>query len=147
MVNDSKAEALEAKGLYRRAASRWLEVFDKCDTEAGREWIRNRHNQCLGEASAPLRADRYLWRCYQSRRRHTAQNGTSQTGRRGLLVERCSELSIEEGRKTKEVTTIAMLIIIDRMFPIAINGNIKNEKCFGSGAWGVVTFRVYCACC
>ncbi|MBM0699004.1 PerC family transcriptional regulator, partial [Klebsiella pneumoniae] len=25
MVNDSKAEALEAKGLYRRAATRWME--------------------------------------------------------------------------------------------------------------------------
>ncbi len=27
MVNDSKAEALEAKGLYRRAATRWM---DEC---------------------------------------------------------------------------------------------------------------------
>ncbi|WP_455817091.1 PerC family transcriptional regulator [Pseudomonas cerasi] len=45
MVNDKKAEELEAKGLYRRAASRWLEVFDLCDTEADREWLRNRRNQ------------------------------------------------------------------------------------------------------
>ncbi|MVY04984.1 PerC family transcriptional regulator, partial [Escherichia coli] len=27
MVNDSKAEALEAKGLYRRAATRWQGVM------------------------------------------------------------------------------------------------------------------------
>jgi hypothetical protein len=27
MVNDSKAEELEAKGLYRRAATRWQEVM------------------------------------------------------------------------------------------------------------------------
>ncbi|MFB5173285.1 PerC family transcriptional regulator [Erwinia amylovora] len=49
MVNDKKAEELEAKGLYRRAASRWLEVFDQCDTETGREWLRNRRNECLAK--------------------------------------------------------------------------------------------------
>ncbi|WP_312053504.1 PerC family transcriptional regulator [Pantoea brenneri] len=48
-VNDKRAEELEAKGLYRRAASRWLEVFDNCDSEAGREWIRSRRNQCLAK--------------------------------------------------------------------------------------------------
>ncbi|PLR32669.1 PerC family transcriptional regulator [Chimaeribacter coloradensis] len=47
MVNDKKAEELEAKGLYRRAASRWLEVFDQCDTETRRDWLRNRRNECL----------------------------------------------------------------------------------------------------
>lgn len=54
MVNDKKAEELEAKGLYRRAASRWLEVFDKCDTEAGREWIRTRRNECLAKRVRPV---------------------------------------------------------------------------------------------
>ncbi len=49
MVSDKKAEELETKGLYRRAASRWLEVFDNCDTEAGREWNRSRRNQCLAK--------------------------------------------------------------------------------------------------
>ncbi len=34
MVSDKKAEELEAKGLYRRAASRWLEVFDNCESDA-----------------------------------------------------------------------------------------------------------------
>ncbi|HFU4988853.1 TPA: PerC family transcriptional regulator, partial [Escherichia coli] len=27
MIHDSKAEALEARGLYRRAAERWAEVI------------------------------------------------------------------------------------------------------------------------
>lgn len=49
MVSDKKAEELETESLYRRAASRWLEVFDNCDTEAGREWIRSRRNQCLAK--------------------------------------------------------------------------------------------------
>ena len=53
MVNDKTAEELEAKGLYRRAASRWLEVFDNCDSEAGREWIRYRRNQCLAKRVRP----------------------------------------------------------------------------------------------
>ncbi len=53
MVNDKIAEELESKGLYRRAASRWLEVFDKCETEAGREWIRSRRNECLAQQVRP----------------------------------------------------------------------------------------------
>lgn len=53
IVNDMKAEELDAKGLYRRAASRWLEVFYNCDTEAGREWIRSRRNQCLAKRVRP----------------------------------------------------------------------------------------------
>ncbi|AXW85752.1 transcriptional regulator [Lonsdalea britannica] len=54
MVSDKKAEELEAKGLYRRAASRWLEVFDQCDTETGREWLRNRRNECLAKRVRPV---------------------------------------------------------------------------------------------
>jgi len=53
MISDSTAEELESKGLFRRAASRWLEVFDKCETEAGREWLRNRRNECLSKRVRP----------------------------------------------------------------------------------------------
>lgn len=53
MINDQMAEELELRGLYRIAASRWLEVFDNCDSEAGREWIRSRRNQCLAKRVRP----------------------------------------------------------------------------------------------
>lgn len=60
MIRDSKAEALEAKGMYRRAASRWLEVFDQCDSEAGREWITKHRNECLERRRRPaVRLDSY----------------------------------------------------------------------------------------
>ncbi len=42
MVNDSKAEALEAKGLYRRAATRWMEVMNHCAEDEARDWVRRR---------------------------------------------------------------------------------------------------------
>lgn len=49
MVSDPIAEKLESRGLFLRAASRWLEVFYQCETEAGREWIRCRRNECLAK--------------------------------------------------------------------------------------------------
>lgn len=58
MIKDSKAEALEAKGLWRRAAARWMDVFDKCRDDRGREWIAARRAHCLslaqGKAVKPL---------------------------------------------------------------------------------------------
>lgn len=47
MVNDSKAEALEAKGLYRRAATRWMEVMNHCAEDEARDWVRRRMDECL----------------------------------------------------------------------------------------------------
>ncbi|WP_442956382.1 PerC family transcriptional regulator [Pantoea sp. USMM079] len=47
------AEELESKRLYRRAALRWLEVFNKCESEAVREWIRSRRKQCLARRVRP----------------------------------------------------------------------------------------------
>jgi len=41
-ARDARAEALEAAGLYRRAARRWLEVFDKRVADAERDWLRQR---------------------------------------------------------------------------------------------------------
>ena len=46
-IRDSIAERLEASGLYRRAASRWIENDDD------REWIRHHRNQCLKKAQRP----------------------------------------------------------------------------------------------
>lgn len=46
MVRDSKAEALEAAGLFRRAAARWLELFSVCGVKE-QEWVVRRRNECL----------------------------------------------------------------------------------------------------
>ncbi|MDK9365756.1 PerC family transcriptional regulator [Lelliottia wanjuensis] len=46
-VIDSVAEKLEASGLWRRAAARWLVVMDDAGhTDAQREWIRLRRKYC-----------------------------------------------------------------------------------------------------
>lgn len=44
MVNDRKAEELEAKGLYRRAATRWQEVMMICAEDDDREWVKQRRD-------------------------------------------------------------------------------------------------------
>lgn len=36
MIRDKKAEELEAKGLFRRAAARWLDVMAACTEDADR---------------------------------------------------------------------------------------------------------------
>ena len=53
MVNDSKAEALEAKGLYRRAATRWMEVMNHCAEDEARDWVRRRMDECLQKVRRP----------------------------------------------------------------------------------------------
>lgn len=46
-VSDSAAEKLEAAGLSRRAAARWLVVMDRFEyTDAQREWLRQRRKYC-----------------------------------------------------------------------------------------------------
>lgn len=60
MVIDDKAEALENAGLYRRAAARWLEVFDRRVSEKERDWIRQRRNECLRKRVKPrVRVDNF----------------------------------------------------------------------------------------
>lgn len=60
MVNDSKAEALEAKGLYRRAATRWQEVMMLCAEDDDRECVKQRRDACLTNAKRPpLKNDDY----------------------------------------------------------------------------------------
>lgn len=46
-VADKVAEDLEKAGLYRRAATRWLEVFFECQDDAERAWISRRRRECL----------------------------------------------------------------------------------------------------
>ncbi|ELT1239433.1 PerC family transcriptional regulator [Salmonella enterica] len=50
---DAVAEALEAAGLYRRAARRWLEVLDRCGDSEERAWLAARRSQCLVNARKP----------------------------------------------------------------------------------------------
>lgn len=45
-VKDDIAERLEKQGLWRRAAVRWLDVMQLCDTDTEREWVRIRRLYC-----------------------------------------------------------------------------------------------------
>lgn len=49
MVRDDKAEELESKGLYRRAAARWQEVISHIDSDEGRIWLVRRVSECLAK--------------------------------------------------------------------------------------------------
>ncbi|MDR1845010.1 MAG: PerC family transcriptional regulator [Citrobacter amalonaticus] len=53
MVNDTIAEKLEARGLWRRATARWLDVMQHCATDAQREWLSRRRRYCLSMLSSP----------------------------------------------------------------------------------------------
>ena len=54
-VRDRVAEKLEASGLWRRAASRWLEVmFKHGNTSAQLEWLRQRRVYCQKQLTAPV---------------------------------------------------------------------------------------------
>ncbi|MCS6709939.1 PerC family transcriptional regulator [Klebsiella pneumoniae subsp. pneumoniae] len=61
-IRDSIAERLEACGLYRRAASRWIEVMQRCLDDEDREWIRHHRNQCLKKAQRPPAAKETQYR-------------------------------------------------------------------------------------
>ena len=47
MIRDRKAEELESKGLYRRAAARWAEVMMLAEHAA------NRRSECIRKAARP----------------------------------------------------------------------------------------------
>ncbi|EMA2754528.1 PerC family transcriptional regulator, partial [Escherichia coli] len=53
MIRDDKAEALEAQGLWRRAAARWLDVMNEAHTDPQRERIARRREICLENAKRP----------------------------------------------------------------------------------------------
>ncbi|GCV19793.1 transcriptional regulator PchE [Escherichia coli] len=53
MIHDSKAEALEARGLYRRAAERWAEVIRLVNTDKEREQAAKRRAECIRKAARP----------------------------------------------------------------------------------------------
>ncbi|HHT3665407.1 TPA: PerC family transcriptional regulator [Enterobacter roggenkampii] len=53
MVNDRKAEELEAKGLYRRAATRWRELMSRSYDDRERETYLRRMDKCLEAVKRP----------------------------------------------------------------------------------------------
>ncbi|HAT3810037.1 PerC family transcriptional regulator [Morganella morganii] len=69
MIKDSKAEALEEAGLYYRAARRWLEVFDRCEDEQGRNYAIEQRERCLTLAGNPAEAKARRKREYKARHR------------------------------------------------------------------------------
>ncbi|MCT4737237.1 PerC family transcriptional regulator [Raoultella ornithinolytica] len=54
MINDAVAEKLELAGLWRRAASRWLDLMLLCKTDEEREWVYRRRHTCLSNVSRPV---------------------------------------------------------------------------------------------
>lgn len=69
MRKDSKAEALEEAGLYYRAARRWLEVFDRCEDEQGRNYAIEQRERCLTLAGNPAEVRARRKREYKARHR------------------------------------------------------------------------------
>lgn len=69
IVRDSVAEKLEAAGMWRRAATRWLTVMDKPGFSAAQlEWLRLRRTYCRRQLMVPphkhnTEAIRYLHNC------------------------------------------------------------------------------------
>ncbi|WP_436883382.1 PerC family transcriptional regulator [Enterobacter asburiae] len=58
MVNDELAEQLEGAGLWRRAAVRWLDVLQRCETDRQREWVCRRRYYCLSNVKARMTDDK-----------------------------------------------------------------------------------------
>ncbi|MET5365911.1 PerC family transcriptional regulator [Klebsiella oxytoca] len=52
-MKDSKAEELEARGLYRRAAQRWLEVMLMSHDRNDQDKARQKHNECVRKSKRP----------------------------------------------------------------------------------------------
>ena len=47
MVHDDKAEELEAKGLWRRAANRWGELLKQAASDEARQYVSERRTACI----------------------------------------------------------------------------------------------------
>lgn len=53
MIEDKKAEDLENKGLYRRAAERWSEVMHLCASDFERSEARRKRDNCTKKSKRP----------------------------------------------------------------------------------------------
>lgn len=54
---DKIAKQLEQDGMYRRAATRWLDVLCRCNDSVVREVIIERRRICLEKASKLIKRD------------------------------------------------------------------------------------------
>lgn len=60
MLCDKKAEELEARGLYRRAAARWTEVMLFTGSDVEREEAARRRSECIRKVTRkPVGVVRY----------------------------------------------------------------------------------------
>ncbi|HFK5791100.1 TPA: PerC family transcriptional regulator [Enterobacter asburiae] len=53
MIYDEKAEELEKKGYYRRAAARWSEVMHLCRSDFERSEARYKRDMCIKKVKKP----------------------------------------------------------------------------------------------
>lgn len=53
-VVDKIAEDLEKTGCYRRAATRWLQVFFECNEDSERAWVSRHRLYCLSLSLRPV---------------------------------------------------------------------------------------------
>ncbi len=58
LLHDKTAESLERAGLWRRAASRWLHIFDQVESDLAREQVALRREACLLMSTNNTRDDR-----------------------------------------------------------------------------------------
>lgn len=58
-VIDKLVENLENAGLYRRAATRWLDVFFECLDDSERAWVTRRRLKCLDRPHAFKASDSF----------------------------------------------------------------------------------------
>ncbi|ECA0402305.1 PerC family transcriptional regulator [Salmonella enterica subsp. enterica serovar Newport] len=57
----SRAEALEAKGLFNRAANVWMEAFDESLLISEREALSKRRQKCLDSCKKPVRPGEQIY--------------------------------------------------------------------------------------
>ncbi|BDO94592.1 transcriptional activator [Escherichia coli] len=60
MVHDDKAEELEAKGLWRRAANRWGELLKQAASDEARQYVTERRTACIRKATITREPERDL---------------------------------------------------------------------------------------
>ncbi|EEW7514028.1 PerC family transcriptional regulator [Escherichia coli] len=81
MIHDSKAEELEAKGLYRRAAARWAEVMQLVNTDKEREQAAKRRAECIRKAARPPVIADNFWALKEAVKRTHAGMGMEDAGK------------------------------------------------------------------